>query len=275
MKRILLVEAGGSKTDWVVAQNGQVLARTTGAGLNPNSPLRQLLPAEAELLQYPELDSICYYGAGVKHSNQNHIRKLLDTPLPLSIKTDLDAAVDAFGHDGDAIYCLLGTGSQSVEVLNGQRSVGRPSLGYLISDEGSGYAIGRALLQGYIMHEMPVDLRQSFGRGTAGSIDSILTKLYSSANPRDGVAYVASLARWAGEHMGEPWVDDLIRGELAKFVTQRVACYAGWQDRPIFAVGGIAAAMEKALSAVLSAAGGELRAVLARPMDGLVAQTAR
>lgn len=161
------IDAGGSKTALVAGSTSEVYADPLlGPGANPN---RVGFEAAAETLAAlienararfaPEARvSICAGVAGVgRPDERTHLQEALRTawaeqhgaPLPgtCTIVTDADIALAGALGDASGVLLIAGTGS----ILLGQTPDGRRvragGWGYLLGDEGSGYAIGMAGLQ--------------------------------------------------------------------------------------------------------------------------------
>ena len=74
------------------------------------------------------------------------------------IKTDLCAAARAVYKDSPLFVSILGTGSNTAFYNGDSIDQLKPSLGYVLGDEGSGASLGRLLLRSYLYQNLPADL---------------------------------------------------------------------------------------------------------------------
>ena len=152
---IIVAESGATKTDWRLLMDDGTVRNASSAGLNPsvlgpeqiNSIIGSVIP---EL--NPEgrsVREIHFYGAGlVNEAAAAPLAEVLDMWCPFSDKhfhSDMLAAARALFGDGSGIVAIMGTGSNSCLYINGEivRNI-RPG-GYVLGDEGSGMALGKAL----------------------------------------------------------------------------------------------------------------------------------
>ena len=168
----LIVESGATKTDWrLVADDGSVRSASS-AGLNPsvldpeqmNAVIGSVIP---EL--NPEgrsVSEIYFYGAGlVDDAAAAPLAEALEMWCPFSrteFHSDMLAAARALFGDGSGVVAIMGTGSNSCLYENGKivRNI-RPG-GFILGDEGSGAALGRALISDFVKGLLPGCLESEF-----------------------------------------------------------------------------------------------------------------
>lgn len=161
MSFFLGIDGGGSKTEWVLADEaGAVLARATTAGAN----LRRVTPAElratlrdgVEKLRrtaaLPSLafEAVCagFAGAGDSQARAMAREVLADLLHPrwLYVVGDMEVALEAAVGAGRGVVLVAGTGS----VAYGRNDLGQQARaggeGPEAGDAGSGYDIGRRAL---------------------------------------------------------------------------------------------------------------------------------
>jgi N-acetylglucosamine kinase-like BadF-type ATPase len=180
MSIIIGVDAGGTKTTAAVSRDGKELARETGPA-GTVRPGRVLASATAisttarlALSKINEIrgDRMVVGAAGVGREEE---RKALHAALRAEglaphvvITTDIEIALEAGFGKAPGIVLLAGTGSFAIArhadgTLNRQGGYG-----WQMSDEGSGYALGRAALQAIS--------RARDGRGPATSLTEAVLK---------------------------------------------------------------------------------------------------
>lgn len=157
MSFVLGIDGGGSKTIAAVSDGISVLATHTAGGCNPNAVgAEQARSALAEAVQSvlscagvnpSEVGSMCAGVAGAASSEvAARITGMLAELLPyaaIQVVGDTVIALEAAFAGGPGVVCISGTGS----VAYGRNARGELARaggwGRMISDEGSGYWIGR------------------------------------------------------------------------------------------------------------------------------------
>jgi N-acetylglucosamine kinase-like BadF-type ATPase len=198
------VDAGGSHTVAALASQERVLRAIAGEAANPN-----VVGVEAAALAIAEviervLDgetpaAICAGVAGAgSEAIQDRLREMLGHAFPrarVAVTHDARIALRAVIPEGDGVVLIAGTGSIAYAEANG-RALRAGGYGYLLGDEGSGYAIGAAALRRLLVAaesiapEGPM-LRQLADHVGARARPEILARIYQSAEP---VATIAACA---------------------------------------------------------------------------------
>jgi N-acetylmuramic acid 6-phosphate etherase len=154
-KRILGLEGGGTKTDWVLlADDGAVLRE----GVLPASNLRLITDEElTQLLSVlpREATHVGAFLAGcATEEDRTRLRGLVAKAWPkaqLAIGSDRDSGLATAFHDGDGIAVIAGTGT----AVHGRRD-GRiekaGGWGQLLGDRGGGYDLARRGLRLVLTH---------------------------------------------------------------------------------------------------------------------------
>ncbi|WP_413375406.1 N-acetylglucosamine kinase [Alkalihalobacillus sp. 1P02AB] len=156
---VIGIDGGGTKTTGVlVSEKGHVVAEKTVGATNPNSvgmeqakgELKELLLALKEQNEqaYQQVSSLFAGLSGMEGTNrQEVIKAFLQKVIPnVQVEVDNDAIIALYsGTMGlPGVVQISGTGSitYGVDDNNNRYRVG--GWGYLVGDEGSGYAIGKA-----------------------------------------------------------------------------------------------------------------------------------
>lgn len=184
MRRLLVgIDAGGTHTTGALAENDELLRTFDGEGANPN-----VLGAEraadavaavvASLLDGAQPAAI---GVGVAGAGDPAIRDALRDRLSrrfpgarISVTSDARIALRATLPEGDGLAVIAGTGAIAYAEI-GDRTLRAGGYGYLLGDDGSGFAIGSAAVRELV---------------DAGNRE-LLARVYASATP---VAEIASYA---------------------------------------------------------------------------------
>jgi N-acetylmuramic acid 6-phosphate etherase len=154
-KRILGLEGGGTKTDWVLlADDGAVLRE----GMLPASNLRLITDEELTRLLSVLPREATHVGAFLAgcatEEDRTRLRALVAKSWPkaqLAIGSDRDSGLATAFHDGDGIAVIAGTGT----AVHGRRD-GRiekaGGWGQLLGDRGGGYDLARRGLRLVLTH---------------------------------------------------------------------------------------------------------------------------
>ena len=289
----LIIDAGSTKTDWMLLDGKTVKNRFQTDGFNPNysdrkdlenilslvetqcfaSPNNILFGIETQCIAtLPQfIQSIHYYGTGCgNEQNCQLIKEVFQSHFPnaeISVTHDLMAACHAlFGHE-KGIACILGTGSNSC-VYDGENITKRAvSLGYLVGDEGSGMYIGREVVKAYFYGFMPDDLHQKFDATYHLELKEFIDKAYHQPQPSK---YLASFAKFAGEHQDEPFMHDLIQGCFEDFVKAFILRFDDCKSLKISFIGSVAFHFQDILKECIKSHDLTLGEVMTSPAAGLV-----
>lgn len=178
------VDAGGSHTVAALARGEEVLHTIHAETANPNVVgLERAAQTIAEAIERV-LDGAtpAAIGVGVAGAGSEEVQDALRDAIaanfpgtPLALTSDARIALRAVIPEGDGIVLIAGTGSIAYAEI-GERTLRAGGYGYLLGDEGSGFAIGAAALR---------DLADAGDR-------QLLTRIYQSRHP---VGEIAGFAR--------------------------------------------------------------------------------
>ena len=282
----LIIDAGSTKTEWIVLDGKTVKTRFTTEGFNPNYSDIQSLErlVETRLIASPDneipfsrrdksasLQEIHYYGTGCgSEQNCQLITEVFHNRFPeaeIHVTHDLMAACHAvLGHE-KGIACILGTGSNSC-LYDGADIIEKAvSLGYMVGDEGSGMHIGREVVQAYFYGFMPEDLRQEFHSTYHLELKDFIQKLYHDEQPSK---YLASFAKFAGEYQHEPFIHDLVKGCFKAFIEASILRYKDGKSLKISFIGSVAFHFQDLLKESLMEYGLSLGEIMQTPAEGLI-----
>ena len=149
----LIADSGATKTDWLYV-DGEETTQIQTQGLHPSNI--QLMNDSVDMKHQIgglDPDVIYFFGAGCGNPVSDEIvMRFLQPIFPqarLKIKSDLDGSGKAFFGKGDGVVVVLGTGSISAKIENGNLAQKSAALGFAIGDEGSAADLGRRILKMY------------------------------------------------------------------------------------------------------------------------------
>ncbi|MBQ9723247.1 MAG: ATPase [Bacteroidales bacterium] len=228
----IIVESGATKTDWrLITDDGQVRS-ASGLGLNPSvldsGQIGRIIGAVIPQLN-PDgksVDDIFFYGAGlVSDTAAAPLAEAFGMWCPFArveFHTDMLAAARALFGDGSGVVAIMGTGSNSCLYENGSvvRNI-RPG-GFILGDEGSGAALGKAFLSDYIKGLVPESLEKEFEEEFKLDYQNIVRKVYREPAPS---AFLASFAPFLIAHDDDVYVDSLLEECVEAFVARSLSRY--------------------------------------------------
>ena len=265
----LLIESGSTKADWAFVFDDKVTHFQT-QGLNPATTEINIELDEIIISLLNKIDKVYFYGAGVvKNNNENIIKDFfikINSNLDVIVDTDLSAAIKSSVGDGEGIVCILGTGSHSC-VYNGENIIDSiPSLGYLMSDEGSGNHIGKEILKSYFYNEMSEGDKRIFEEKYKLSRAELLAKLYKT----NGVsAYLASYTLFLNA-CSTSFRKQILAHCFEEFIKVRIKKYKEYVNFDIYFVGSIAFNFQEELKEALIKHNLQAKEIIERPMTKLI-----
>lgn len=278
----IIVESGATKTAWRAISVEGNMTEVLTQGLSPtcldaehiSDIVRKAVPALNP--EGKRVEQIVFYGAGlVSEESVASLRSCLEMWCPFAsveFHSDILAAARALFGDGSGVVAIMGTGSNSCLYENGQIVKNIRPGGYVLGDEGSGVALGRAFLADFVKGLLPESIESEFSAQTGLDYSGIVRKVYRE---QAASAFMASLAPFVLSHMDEPYIRSMVRDCLESFVKRALSRYAGYAgDRAaackVGVVGSFGCACEDMLREIGREYGLEFVAFLKSPIDQLV-----
>jgi glucosamine kinase len=269
---MLVVEAGGTKTNWLYGKDESPVCRLT-SGFNPVFQSDEVL--DSMILQLKneissEIDSIYYYGAGCfDNSYRDRIKVLLSKHFPQSfveVRDDLSASVKALLGNSPGIAVILGTGTNSCKYDGTQIVAQIPSSGFILGDEGSGANLGRMLISAWLYGEFSLDLDEKASKWAG--MDKIAYKKSFYSQESAG-KYAAKWAIFARQNMDDSFISAAIFNNFMQFIERILIRYNPLPGQKIHFTGGMAWYFKDFLEISLRKFGLELGTVLQEPSGQL------
>ena len=269
---IIIVDSGSTKADWVWT-DGKDSHSINTPGINPTtgSGLDQKLPESLVSLIYKS-EEVFFYAAGgtgslAKLNMQKMFGKLgLGMEHKIHVESDMLGAARAASGNRPAIIGILGTGSNSC-LFDGEKITDQiPSLGYVLSDEGSGNHLGRLIIKAWFYRLMVPSDALLFERRFQLTRDIALQHLYAN----DGVAaWLAGFSVFLDE-CSIVLKTKILNEAFGDFVKTRIAQYEGFRTFDLCFVGSIAGIYIKELTEVCSQYELSITRVVNKPIDSLL-----
>ena len=262
-QHLLIADSGSTKTDWALGnpfhQDEATIRHILNDELIPN-----LKP------QTSNLNTIRFYGSGVRPELQEKMRQLLQEAFPqathIEAQSDLLGAARALCGRHEGIACILGTGANSC-LFDGQQIVmNTPALGYILGDEGSGASLGKHFLNALYKGRLPQSVMTAFESELQMSMSQVIDRVYRQPQAN---RWLASLSEFISKYKDEPAVNDLITSNFREFIAHNIKPYQR-HDLPLSAVGSIAYYYQEQLRQAAQEEGYTIGLILRSPIDALV-----
>ncbi|MGJ8661970.1 MAG: hypothetical protein ACSHXL_08025, partial [Bacteroidota bacterium] len=152
-KQILIGESGGSKTDWALLSESEIIWQFSSPSLHPKNWNDEVFQNIHQQFVASDLNfsktNLKFFGAGCNGIEK--ARELKDRFLSfgfnsIHISGDLKAAGIACLGDGSGFVTILGSGSVIINFKEGEVDTYFGGLGRQAGDEGGGYYFGKLVL---------------------------------------------------------------------------------------------------------------------------------
>lgn len=281
--KILIADAGATKTDWVKLISGSDSSswtedRHSGVGISPLHHDTDMIEEELRLVRAAmgeSFDSIRFFGAGIGTpviaGKMESILSEMFTCSDIKADSDMAAAAKALLGPEPGIACIMGTGSNSCHYDGTAIDRKSASLGYLLDDEGGGVAFSRRLLSDIFKGLAPRDIIDEFERKYPLSVSDVVDHLYRRPSPN---RWIAGFMPFIVEFYGHPYIESMVRSQIKWFFDREFASYSEQQLRQegIGFVGTVADVLRNVLEEEMKDRGWRMRSIVRQPLDSLVAQ---
>lgn len=251
MVDFIVIESGGTKSTWAFGNKNDGLIQTIeSVGLHPQELTSEKTSSIQQLLlnvEYNSKTEIYFYGAGCSDINKPLITNFFQLFLMenLSIHTDLEGACIATLKNDSGYTAILGTGAIAAK-YDGEKIVRYTSgLGYLLGDEGSGFDLGKRLLNFYFRNQLGENINIEIEK-YFGSRNQILQEVYSA----NGRMKIAGLAKIIHKHKDKEPIKTLIQNAFHDFYTTALKDFDDVKE--VSFIGSIAYNFQDDLRAILA-----------------------
>ena len=273
---ILIADCGSTKTDWVLCEGDDIIARARTQGLNPthqeSEEIFEILSSElTDEITAHKPQKIYFYGAGCAYETANdRMRRALEgifATKEIERNSDLLAAARALCKHEEGIACILGTGSNSC-LFDGEKIIDNtPSLGYILGDEGSGAHLGRQLISDCIKKQLPKKICDKFFEQYDLTVATILEKTYHNTSLPN--RWLASFTPFLSEHRLVPEINTMLKQCFKQFFQRNTMTYRrSWL--PIHIIGNIGIHFSEEIKETAESLGLSIGNIVDSPINGLI-----
>ncbi len=265
----LIIDAGSTQSTWVLIDGLSIVDTQTLKGINPTQnpqSLDNITPYKSPNSVAPE--SVYYYGSGVitPTQKQNIISALTSktNAQTASVETDITGACRAISDEEQSIVTILGTGVNTV-LYDGKKVIKKAvSLGALLDEPGSGFSIGKKIIQAYYRNQMSIDDKQVF-ENLIGDKNLIHT-IYSDPRPN---YYVASFCKKLN-NFSAGFRQEILEQNFSEFFENQISVIPSSAQYKLNFVGSIAHVFRAELKEVALSYGYTIDKIEKSPIEGLI-----
>ena len=221
----LIVDAGGSNTQVAYIDQKEIVYRmfdAYNANYHDTKVLQRLLDQIISMSDHA-VSSLEWYGAGLTPAQapkvKIHIQNTLTLSIPVRVQSDLELCAKSCQRMAPIIVGILGTGANIGHFNGHDLTRTRPSVGYLLVEEGSGKDIGRRclkqLLYGTWNHSTSKDLLEYL----EVRYDDLITLIYRENGFEE---LTGKVCRWAASSLNVPEVYNIVMASMNTFVIDRL-----------------------------------------------------
>ena len=275
VKRVIICEAGATKADWRVIEDGMEVFRLQTEGTNVSTmsfeSICSIIREAAEKMPCKTCSRIHFYTAGVVTPQiSTRLEELLKECFKASeteIQTDLTAtARAACGHE-PGIAVIMGTGSNSC-LWDGVKVVSRVlSGGFILGDEGSAASLGRVFISDYIKGLVPEEIASAYAESFPSGYSEIISLVYGRESSPSG--WLGSLCPFILSHYAHPYIKNIVDSNFMNFADRCLSQY-DTSTYPVSIIGGFGNSLKDIIRPIFEQRGIRIRAFIPSPIENLI-----
>lgn len=270
---LIIGESSSTKTEWCIFSREGILEQAVIDGINPYFQSRKQISHILRLQLPPaffkiKCSGIKFYGAGCSNEKKGIVKASLESQFrtPAEVESDLLAAARALFQSEPGIACILGTGSNSCLYDGESITKNVKSLGFILGDEGSGAAMGKAFLADCLKNLAPAELTKEFYEKYKINENDILDFIYTKEAPNK---ILSLFSFFLSDHLDNEYVHNLVYNNIELFFTRNILQY-DTQKYPVRLVGAIAKKYEPYLYKIADKHSIQIDLVTDKSMPGLL-----
>lgn len=221
---ILIAESGSTKCDWSLIYNRQVEECFYTKGINPFYNTKQQILNRINdnkaLIQFSsQISTIHFLGSGCSSiEKQNIVKSALQIIFPeskITVSHDLLGAAYATYQGSPAITAILGTGSNACLFDGIELSQKKPSLGFIMGDEGSGSYFGKKLIAAHCYGELDQTLSKNLAAFLNMDCNQLIHRVNSEPNAN---VFLASTMPFIAQHRENSFMRNMLFEGMERFL---------------------------------------------------------
>ena len=250
----IIVDNGGSKSDWLILPSNEIFSFD---GINFFKNSQGLNYEFQKIINHLNIRKekviLEFYTAGFSESLASYHKFMLEkkmSNIKINFYSDmLLASKSSFNDYQSGITCILGTGSNCAYYDGKKNNMITPSLGYIFSDEGSGYDLGRRLLTMFFNDKLNSDIDSDICNHAKTQKNELLNKIYMLENPKK---FISTFSLVVKRNEKNVLIDDLIKKSFISFLYNHPFTYPNFRRYKFSFVGSVAFNFRKQLKSVMN-----------------------
>lgn len=250
--RHLIVEAGGTKSNLAIVENGQIREIKTSVGVNfTRDHADEKFSYWKSAIDDYSFENIIVFAAGaeadtskVKLEAKNHFQF-----VNFELHSDMLAACFATKQKQHCIVAILGTGSNAC-VFDGNVVIKNVAPGgFILGDEGSGAHLGKTLLIHYLRKSLSKEIIEKLEEKLLFSDSFVVENVYKKSI-HQSVEFMASCTHFIAEYKTDQSVKEVIDSSFNLFADYVVKNYSAYSNR-LYTVGSVGSVFFDELNMIL------------------------
>jgi len=266
----LVVESGATKSTWVLIEQNQIVDTQVLDGINPTSNPISVNYVHQYENNIGKVKHIYFYGAGV--SNQaaksilEHALKEKFDGSKIFLGHDILAAALSVSYGKPSIVSILGTGTNTV-IFDGYKIIESfKAMGYMFADYGSGFHVGKILIQRYYRKEMSESDYHQFQETYIDGQDDLLFRIYKAQKPN----YVTAKMSYFLSSCTDQLRNEVMNEAFGDFFKYQIEPIKNAKNYKLNFVGSISKVFEEELRRNAKQRGYVIDKIEGNPIDGLI-----
>ena len=262
----LIIDGGASTYKYAIYKNGKFFREDESVGANFMHGLDNV--SFDSIKEKKSIENIYLFGAGIRETDDNSelialVKKSFPKSKTVYVNNDLEIVALAFSDQKQCMVGILGTGSNAAMAKSGKMKKNIISGGYIIGDQGSGFKIGKKVLQYYIENQFSKAEEKAFQKEYGYDKLEVVKAIYASDNHK---RFVASFSKFINALKPKTRKKILSR-EFYKFFRNAGKQIKGSEKLTYNFVGSIAAVYEKELRQEAKKQGIRINKIIKSPFE--------
>ncbi len=209
---ILVGDIGATSGQWRRIARDQKISQFTTPGFNAaHGHMTDFVTTVKSTLQtLGDCEKMYLYVAGLLPEGNALFVRELQASFPLiniEVASDMIGAARGLAGNEPSWIGILGTGANLAYFDGANLSNRRPSLGYILGDEGSGSYMGKRLLVDYLRGDMPTEFKKIFESTFQLTESDIIQLVYDSQKAK---VFLAGFTPFLNEQLAYPYSYQLV-----------------------------------------------------------------
>ncbi|GLR15525.1 hypothetical protein [Portibacter lacus] len=268
---ILIIDSGATNSNWKFLNAAEEFEFFKFKGFNLSTSNIDQLNYDVPEKYKSTVSKIFFFGAGTGNKAKESLlkQKLTDTfsnVQQIIIGSDLVTAGLALSNKERCVISILGTGSNCCIFSDNKIEQKINNLGFILGDEGSGFRMGKTILQDYFYHKMSLEDEELFSNKYQLTRDELIQRVYHDSEKPNG--YIASYCSFLIDST-PTYRRHVSFSNLDLFFQQQLTYFRGAENLEHHFSGSISWHFKQEIEDLCSKYGYKLGKIIQNPIDSL------